>query len=98
MARYKITRHQNGKTTLRRAHRKDRNAPCPCGSGRKYKHCCLRDEYQERVDYIDAKKQEQERLRQERLEEMIMKNLDLDPVTRATAAYTESLAAYTNRE
>ena len=18
-----------------------RNAPCPCGSGRKYKHCCL---------------------------------------------------------
>jgi hypothetical protein len=23
-----------------------RNAPCPCGSGRKYKHCCLRDEQQ----------------------------------------------------
>ena len=21
-----------------------RNAPCPCGSGRKYKHCCLADE------------------------------------------------------
>jgi hypothetical protein len=20
-----------------------RNAPCPCGSGRKYKHCCLRE-------------------------------------------------------
>lgn len=20
----------------------NRNAPCPCGSGRKYKHCCLR--------------------------------------------------------
>ncbi len=20
----------------------DRNAPCPCGSGKKYKHCCLR--------------------------------------------------------
>jgi uncharacterized protein YecA (UPF0149 family) len=19
----------------------DRNAPCPCGSGMKYKHCCL---------------------------------------------------------
>lgn len=21
-----------------------RNAPCPCGSGRKYKHCCMRTE------------------------------------------------------
>jgi uncharacterized protein YecA (UPF0149 family) len=20
-----------------------RNAPCPCGSGKKYKHCCLSD-------------------------------------------------------
>jgi len=20
----------------------NRNAPCPCGSGRKYKHCCLK--------------------------------------------------------
>ena len=26
-----------------------RNAPCPCGSGKKYKHCCLeRDEEHER--------------------------------------------------
>src|SRR6266849_3791797 len=23
-----------------------RNAPCPCGSGRKYKRCCLADEEQ----------------------------------------------------
>lgn len=23
-----------------------RNAPCPCGSGKKYKHCCLRLEEQ----------------------------------------------------
>jgi len=22
----------------------ERNAPCPCGSGKKYKHCCLREE------------------------------------------------------
>ncbi len=22
-------------------HHPGRNAPCPCGSGRKYKHCCL---------------------------------------------------------
>lgn len=25
-----------------KAHKTSRNAPCPCGSGRKYKHCCLR--------------------------------------------------------
>jgi hypothetical protein len=25
-----------------------RNAPCPCGSGRKYKHCCLADEQRAR--------------------------------------------------
>ena len=24
-----------------------RNDPCPCGSGRKYKQCCLRSELQE---------------------------------------------------
>lgn len=21
-----------------------RNAPCPCGSGKKFKHCCLKSE------------------------------------------------------
>src|SRR3954451_1177993 len=25
-------------------HRASRNDPCPCGSGKKYKHCCLRGE------------------------------------------------------
>jgi len=25
-----------------RTHKTGRNAPCPCGSGRKYKKCCLR--------------------------------------------------------
>lgn len=24
-----------------------RNGPCPCGSGRKYKHCCLRKDHQD---------------------------------------------------
>ncbi len=32
------------------AHRPGRNAPCPCGSGKKYKHCCLvKDEEADRV-------------------------------------------------
>jgi Mlc titration factor MtfA (ptsG expression regulator) len=36
--------HQDTGALLRRAsvrRRYDRNAPCPCGSGKKYKHCCL---------------------------------------------------------
>jgi len=33
---------QNAQTPLRRETPKvGRNEPCPCGSGRKYKHCCL---------------------------------------------------------
>lgn len=42
---------------LIRIHREkvSRNAPCPCGSGLKYKHCCLakdeeRDRHQEELD------------------------------------------------
>ena len=26
-----------------------RNAPCPCGSGRKYEHCCLRKDRSRRL-------------------------------------------------
>ena len=26
-----------------------RNAPCPCGSGKKYKHCCLKKEQESRA-------------------------------------------------
>ena len=26
-----------------------RNAPCPCGSGKKYKHCCLREDQKEQT-------------------------------------------------
>lgn len=39
---------QTGMTRATRAltrpqsHRTGRNSPCPCGSGKKYKHCCLR--------------------------------------------------------
>jgi hypothetical protein len=29
-------------TVVRQGQRLGRNAPCPCGSGRKYKQCCLR--------------------------------------------------------
>jgi SEC-C motif-containing protein len=33
---------REGPAPVRQAHPKTgRNDPCPCGSGRKYKHCCL---------------------------------------------------------
>jgi|CXWL01.1.fsa_nt_gi Mlc titration factor MtfA (ptsG expression regulator) len=39
--------HQDTRSLLtlapRRRHRCPRNAPCPCGSGKKYKMCCLRE-------------------------------------------------------
>lgn len=34
-----VRRHRSGETT--RSTRVSRNAPCPCGSGKKFKHCCL---------------------------------------------------------
>jgi Mlc titration factor MtfA (ptsG expression regulator) len=41
-------------TTSRRA-RYGRNAPCPCGSGKKYKHCCLRKAVETRAATTDRK-------------------------------------------
>ncbi len=29
-----------GQTTVRKGKKVGRNDPCPCGSGKKYKHCC----------------------------------------------------------
>ena len=31
-----------------------RNSPCPCGSGKKYKHCCLRTSDAERAQTTHA--------------------------------------------
>ncbi len=37
------------------AHHPGRNDPCPCGSGRKYKHCCLeKDEAKARAASTNA--------------------------------------------
>jgi len=32
------------KQPVRKAKKPGRNDPCPCGSGKKYKHCCGKDE------------------------------------------------------
>src|SRR2546428_9656665 len=43
------------KTSTAKADRPGRNDPCPCGSGRKYKQCCLeKDEAKERAAYAKA--------------------------------------------
>ena len=37
-----ITPDQKGHTIVREGPKVGRNDPCPCGSGKKYKHCCGR--------------------------------------------------------
>ena len=37
-----------------------RNAPCPCGSGKKYKHCCLRREHADQHQRITVQRLDQE--------------------------------------
>ena len=36
--------YQNRKPSVREYKKIGRNDPCPCGSGKKYKNCCLRKE------------------------------------------------------
>ena len=35
-----------------------RNEPCPCGSGRKYKHCCLANPLRKRTDLVLQKSED----------------------------------------
>lgn len=39
------------KSTLVRVHKTGRNEPCVCGSGIKYKKCCIRKEEKYKVQY-----------------------------------------------
>ena len=38
--RKKLYMEQKASGTIRKAPKVGRNEPCPCGSGKKYKHCC----------------------------------------------------------
>ena len=50
--------HQDTSSLLRkrpsRRVRYDRNAPCPCGSGKKYKHCCLSKSLETTLDPLSG--------------------------------------------
>lgn len=37
----KVPKASKNPRQLKKAFKIGRNEPCPCGSGRKYKHCCL---------------------------------------------------------
>jgi uncharacterized protein YecA (UPF0149 family) len=37
-----VTRMKDGTTHIKRVPLPGRNEPCFCGSGKKYKHCCLK--------------------------------------------------------
>ncbi len=56
------------KSALNQSNKKDtdkkigRNDPCPCGSGKKYKHCCLNAK-KEPIDLIESAKERQECLK-----------------------------------
>ena len=34
-----------------------RNDPCPCGSGKKYKHCCYRHGVEDDLDLVSGRQQ-----------------------------------------
>ena len=38
-----LYKEQKNSTTIRKPKKIGRNDPCPCGSGKKYKHCCGRN-------------------------------------------------------
>ena len=42
--RKRLYREQKQSGTIRKEKKIGRNDPCPCGSGKKYKHCCMRKE------------------------------------------------------
>ena len=78
-----------GGSTVRRASKKiGRNKRCPCGSGRKYKHCCLRkDEERSRLasnvagkTLAEADKEKEDLLSEERIKAAMPSDLaQMDP-------------------
>ncbi len=57
----------------------ERNAPCPCGSGKKYKKCCLatHEEIRKTMPNDDVLRQEQRAREKKRLEEDIQRGFSL---------------------
>ncbi|NLJ28240.1 MAG: hypothetical protein GX433_09530 [Deltaproteobacteria bacterium] len=60
-------------------HKAGRNDPCPCGSGKKYKKCCLpkHEEARKRMPPDRLQEMEEQAKRKERLEKDVEKGFDL---------------------
>jgi hypothetical protein len=65
-----------------------RNAPCPCGSGKKYKHCCMnKDQAPRRARAIAARRlAEQQELTEEVAEDLAAYETTFDEIEAATQA------------
>jgi tetratricopeptide (TPR) repeat protein len=59
-----------------------RDAPCPCGSGKKYRHCCRERDRAER-SAADRARSAQERQRQQATQEAYREAQDLDAASNA---------------
>jgi hypothetical protein len=80
-----------------------RNDPCPCGSGKKYKHCCMNKdlEAQRQSGQNPEAPSEQRQQEQERLAQSIEKTFALiraDRYTEAVAAASKLVRRYPNED
>lgn len=69
---------RNGKTYINKAPKISRNDKCFCGSGKKYKNCCMREitEYSNFKEYYDYMKELNEELHRIKEEEKNKENND----------------------
>ncbi len=79
LAGYQESRRQAAVTSDLVLRKTNRNAPCPCGSGKKYKKCCLpkHEEARRILPSNTVQEMEQSARRKEALEKEIQKGFDL---------------------
>ena len=62
-----------------------RNEPCPCGSGKKYKNCCLGKEYKPYCDHSEYAKQKtasEQRRADEEIKDVILNETDFGRIVK----------------
>jgi len=80
-----------------------RNEPCPCGSGKKYKHCCLErhERIKAQMDIEEIERRRAKEREQQKLIELINKTFDLlasEQYTHAIRAASRLLTKYPNED
>ncbi len=65
-----------------------RNEPCPCGSGGKYKNCCLaKDEIEERAAHASAEAERQKKMAEENVAEGGDEKKESRPMKKSQSRY-----------